>query len=166
MADPSREVYVMIGDGSYLMLNTEIVTAIQEGYKLTIVLIQNYGFQSIHGLQMSSGSPSFGNELRFRDESTGRLSGKAIPVDYAQNAASLGAKVFRADSADELRSVLEQAKKETQTVLIHVRVNPDARVPGFESWWDVPIAEASSQESVKEARRRYEENRAKQRFYY
>lgn len=166
MADPSREVYVMIGDGSYLMLNTEIVTAIQEGYKLTIVLIQNYGFQSIHGLQMSSGSPSFGNELRFRDEFTGRLSGKAIPVDYAQNAASLGAKVFRADSADELRSALEQAKKETQTVLIHVRVNPDARVPGFESWWDVPIAEASSQESVKEARRRYEENRAKQRFYY
>lgn len=166
MADPTREVVVMIGDGSYLMLNSEIVTAVQEGYKLIVVLIQNHGFQSIHGLQMASGSPSFGNELRFRDRATGILSGEPIPVDYALNAQSMGAKALRAQSGDELREALQAARAESGTVLIHVQVDPEARVPGFESWWDVPIAEVSSQDGVRRARQSYEESRSRQRFYY
>ena len=98
MADPDRNVYVMIGDGSYLMMNSEIVTAIQEGYKLTVILVDNGGFQSIHGLQRSAGSPSFGNELRSRDAQTGRLSGPYLSIDYAKNAESMGARGFYADT--------------------------------------------------------------------
>ena len=166
MADPSREVYVMCGDGSYLMLHTEIVTSIQEGYKLTIVLIDNGGFQCIKGLQMSAGSPHFGNELRYRDERTGRLEGDYYAVDFAKNAESLGAVALRADSEQELRDCLEQAKGIDRTTLIYVPVQKDARVPGFESWWDVPVAEVSSQQGVRDALARYEENVKKQRFYY
>ena len=166
MADPSREVYVMCGDGSYLMLHTEIVTSIQEGYKLIIVLVDNGGFQCIKGLQMSAGSPHFGNELRYRDERTGRLEGDFYSVDFAKNAESLGAVSLRADSEQELRDCLVRAKSIDRTVLIYVPVQKDARVPGFESWWDVPVAEVSAQQGVQDALARHEENAKKQRFYY
>lgn len=166
MAAPEREVFVMIGDGSYLMMNTEIVTTIQEGYKLIIVLVDNGGFQSIHGLQTSSGSPSFGNELRFRDESTGRLAGEYMPIDYAANAASMGALAFKADDEASLREALQKAKEADRTVLIHVTVDPEARVPGYDSWWDVPIAEVSGQESVQQALAGYREAKKRQRYYY
>ena len=166
MAAPEREVFVMIGDGSYLMMNTEIVTTIQEGYKLIIVLVDNGGYQSIHGLQMSSGSPSFGNELRFRDESTGRLAGEYMPIDYAANAASMGALAFKADDEASLREALQKAKEADRTVLIHVTVDPEARVPGYDSWWDVPIAEVSGQESVQQALAGYREAKKRQRYYY
>ena len=166
MAAPEREVFVMIGDGSYLMMNTEIVTTIQEGYKLIIVLVDNGGYQSIHGLQMSSGSPSFGNELRFRDESTGRLAGAYMPIDYAANAASMGALAFKADDEASLREALQKAKEADRTVLIHVTVDPEARVPGYDSWWDVPIAEVSGQESVQQALAGYREAKKRQRYYY
>lgn len=166
MAAPEREVFVMIGDGSYLMMNTEIVTTIQEGYKLIIVLVDNGGYQSIHGLQMSSGSPSFGNELRFRDEGTGRLAGEYMPIDYAANAASMGALAFKADDEASLREALQKAKEADRTVLIHVTVDPEARVPGYDSWWDVPIAEVSGQESVQQALAGYREAKKRQRYYY
>lgn len=166
MAAPEREVFVMIGDGSYLMMNTEIVTTIQEGYKLIIVLVDNGGYQSIHGLQTSSGSPSFGNELRFRDESTGRLAGAYMPIDYAANAASMGALAFKADDEASLREALQKAKEADRTVLIHVTVDPEARVPGYDSWWDVPIAEVSGQESVQQALAGYREAKKRQRYYY
>ncbi len=166
MADPSREVYVMVGDGSYLMLHTEIVTSLQEGYKLTIVVVDNSGFQCIRGLQMSSGSPSFGNELRYRDRSTNRLEGPYMQIDFAKNAESLGAVGMFADNAADLRSALERASKADRTVVIHVPVDPDAKVSSFESWWDVPVAEVSSEESVIRARKEYESAREKQRFYY
>jgi len=166
MADPSREVYVMVGDGSYLMLHTEIVTSLQEGYKLTIVVVDNSGFQCIRGLQMSSGSPSFGNELRYRDKNTNRLEGPYMQIDFAKNAESLGAVGIFADNAADLRSALERASKADRTVVIHVPVDPDAKVSSFESWWDVPVAEVSSEESVIRARKEYESAREKQRFYY
>lgn len=166
MADPSRNVYVMIGDGSYLMMNSEIVTAVQEGYKLTIVLVDNGGFQSIHGLQRSTGSPSFGNELRYRDPKTGRLSGPYLSIDYAKSAESMGAKGFFADTAEGLREALRKADEEPGTVLIHVRVDPEQRVPSFEGWWDVPVAEVSSQAGVREALEAYRRGKEKQRFYY
>ena len=156
----------MVGDGSFLMLNGEIVTSLQEGYKLIIVLVDNSGFQCIRGLQESSGSPSFGNELRFRDVESGRLDGPYIPIDFAKHAESMGAVTFSADSPQSLLDALRQAGGEPRTVLIHVRVDVDARVPSYEGWWNVPIAEASGEASIDEARRAYDKAKRKQRFYY
>jgi 3D-(3,5/4)-trihydroxycyclohexane-1,2-dione acylhydrolase (decyclizing) len=165
MADPDREVYVMVGDGSYLMMHTEIVTSLQEGYKLTIVVVDNSGFQCIRGLQMGAGSPAFGNELRYRDERTGRLDGAYIPIDFAKNAESLGAKAYVASTESELRQALAVAARETRTTIIHVPVDVDTRVPGYESWWDVPVAEVSEESGVQEALSSYRTAREKQRFY-
>ena len=166
MADPAREIYIMCGDGSYLMLHTEIVTSFQEGYKLTIVLVDNGGFQCIRGLQMSAGTPAFGNELRYRNDESGRLDGDFVPIDFVKNAESLGAVGIRTRTEQELRNALEHAKTIDRTVLIYVPVQVDARVPGFESWWDVPVAEVSSQPSVQDAHAANLRNREKQRFYY
>jgi 3D-(3,5/4)-trihydroxycyclohexane-1,2-dione acylhydrolase (decyclizing) len=165
MADPEREVYVMVGDGSYLMLHTEIVTSIQEGLKLTIVLVDNSGFQCIRGLQMNSGSPSFGNELRFRDPKNNRLDGPFIPIDFVKNAESLGAKAYDTNSLDEFRDALEASKADDRTVLIYVRVDTETSVPGFDGWWDVPIAEVSAEQSVNDAKRAYDEARQQQRYF-
>jgi 3D-(3,5/4)-trihydroxycyclohexane-1,2-dione acylhydrolase (decyclizing) len=166
MADPTREVFVMVGDGSYLMLSSEIVTSLQEGYKLTIVLVDNGGFQCIRGLQMSTGSPAFGNELRYRDAESGRLDGPFIPVDFARNAESLGAAAFRATDRASLQHALEAAARETRTTLIHVPVDVEARVPNFEGWWDVPVAEVSGEQSVRDARAAYEQaRRERQRLF-
>ncbi|HEV2073036.1 MAG TPA: thiamine pyrophosphate-dependent enzyme [Thermomicrobiales bacterium] len=165
MAMPDREVFIMVGDGSYLMLHTEIVTAVQEGQKLIIVLVDNSGFQCIRGLQMNSGSPSFGNELRFREDTTNALTGAFVPVDFAKNAESLGARAIAATTPDEFRSALEEAKAESRTTLIYVRVDTEGRVPNYEGWWDVPIAEVSDEESVREARAQYEEDIQKQRLF-
>jgi 3D-(3,5/4)-trihydroxycyclohexane-1,2-dione acylhydrolase (decyclizing) len=164
MAAPDREVYVMVGDGSYLMLHTEIVTSIQEGIKLTIVLVDNSGFQCIRDLQMRSGSPSFGNELRFRDQASDRLTGPFVPVDFVKNAESLGAIAIGVDSLDELRAALEDAKSNDRTTLVYVRADTESRLPGF-GWWDVPIAEASAEPGVIEAKAAYDEGRKLQRYF-
>jgi 3D-(3,5/4)-trihydroxycyclohexane-1,2-dione acylhydrolase (decyclizing) len=155
LADPDRDVVVMIGDGSYLMLHTEIVTAIQEGVRFTIVVVDNHGFQSIHGLQMGSGSPSFGNELRFRSEG-GVLDGPPVPVDFAANAESLGARAIRAKGADGLRDALEEAKAADRVTVVTIDIDPDPRVGDYDGWWDVPIAEVSAEPSVNAARAEYE----------
>lgn len=160
MADPSREVFIMVGDGSYLMLHTEIVTSLQEGMKLVVVLIDNGGFQCIKGLQMGCGSPAFGNELRARNPETGVLDGPYMPIDFAKNAESLGAIAYRARSASELQHALAQAKQADRTVLIDVKVDAARGVPGFESWWDVPVAEVSARPGVRQARAAYEERTA------
>jgi 3D-(3,5/4)-trihydroxycyclohexane-1,2-dione acylhydrolase (decyclizing) len=165
MADPDRNVYVMVGDGSYLMLHTEIVTSIQEGYKLIIVLLDNHGFQCIRGLQESAGSPAFGNELRFREAATDRLEGPYLPIDFVANARSLGAEAFSADSAEALREALQRACTVDRTVLIYVPVDPNARVPSYEGWWDVPVAEVSAEAGVQAARTVYQEAKARQRLY-
>lgn len=166
MADPSREVYVMVGDGSYLMLHAEIVTSLEEGKKLIIVVVDNGGYQIIRHLQISTGTPSFGNELRFRDPRTGELDGPYIPIDFAANAASLGAVAMTAHSESELRDALERAKRETRTVVIHVPVQKHAKVPGFDSWWDVPVAEVSDVPTVRAAHEEYAEAEKAERFYY
>ncbi len=165
MAAPDSEVFVMVGDGSYLMLHTEIVTAVQEGQKLIIVLVDNGGFQCIRGLQMASGSPSFGNELRFRDAATGTLSGGYVPVDFVKNAESLGARAIAADGPEELRAALKEAKAETRTTLVYVHVDPDSRVPNYEGWWDVPIAEISHDDEVNSTRAQYADDVRKQRWF-
>ena len=166
MADPQREVYIMVGDGSYLMMHTEVITALQEHQKITIVLLDNNGFQCIRGLQMDAGAPAFGNELRYRDEHSGRLEGPFIPIDFAKNAESLGATTYTATNETELRAALRWAAGESGTTLIYVPVDSEARVPGYESWWDVPVAEVSTKQGVQAARDAYVRAREKQRYYY
>lgn len=165
MADPSREVYVMVGDGSYLMMPTEIVTSIQEGYKLTIILIDNHGFASIGGLSESLGSGGFGTHYRFRDSESGQLTGSTLPVDYAANARSLGAHVIEARTIDDFKVALEKARTADRTTVITIEADREARVPGYESWWDVPVAEISEMESVRQARAAYEQARQRERAF-
>ncbi len=163
MADPSRDVWVMVGDGSYLMMAQEIVTSIAEGYKLNIVVIDNHGFSSIGGLSRAVGCEGFGTEYRFR--SNGDLAGPPLPVDFAQNAASLGACAARARTREELLAALEAARRHDRTSVVVVETDINARVPGYESWWDVPVAEVSERHTVELARREYAEARKKERYY-
>ncbi len=165
MAAPEREVYVMVGDGSYLMLSSEIVTSIQEGLKLTIVLVDNHGFNSIGSLSRSLGTDGFGTLYRYRrDGSLGVDSddppAPVLPVDLAANAESLGAKVIRCRTVSDLREGLEAAKAEEVTVVLAIEVDRYEGVPGYESWWDVPVAEVSEVESVQAAREAYEKARS------
>jgi len=160
MAAPDREVYVLVGDGSYLMLSSEIVTSVQEGLKLTIVLIDNHGFNSIGSLSRSLGTDGFGTLYRYRRNGSIGVDSEdrsdLLPVDLAANAESLGARVFRAGTVDELRAGLAAAKEETRTVVIAVEVDRYEGVPSYESWWDVPVAEVSEVASVRAARDQYE----------
>ncbi len=163
MAEPDREVVVMIGDGTYLMLNAEIVTAVAEGLKFTIVLLDNHGYQCIVALQRSVGVPDFGNELRFRDPSRNRLSGPYVPVDFRAHAEAMGALAIFAATPDELRTALARAREADRVTVIVVPVEPEKRVPGFEGWWDVPVAAVSASQSVQAARREYVRAGAEQR---
>ena len=170
MAAPERDVYVLVGDGSYLMLPGELVTAIQERLKLTIVLVDNHGFNSIGGLFRSVGLDGFGTQYRFARGGTPVLDGDEeppphLPLDLAANAASLGAVAIRARTVDELRSALERAKNEEVTTVIVVEVDRYESVPGYESWWDVPVAEVSELAAVKDVRAEYEKARRDERRF-
>lgn len=165
MADPEREVYVLIGDGSYLMLSNEIMTSVQEGIKLIIVLMDNHGFNCIRGLASSCGSHGFGNQFRHRNPESGLLDGDNVKVDFMANAASLGAEVLQADSKDSLRNALAKAKAASRTSLIYLETNADEHVPGYDNWWDVAIAEVSSMSSVNEKHAEYVKHKAKERYF-
>jgi 3D-(3,5/4)-trihydroxycyclohexane-1,2-dione acylhydrolase (decyclizing) len=165
MADPSREVYVLIGDGSYLMMAQEIVTALQEHIKINIVLLDNHGFSSIGGLSRACGSEGFGTEYRYRN-GNGKDGGKPIAVDFAANAASLGAYTVRATSHSELAEALEKCRAQDRVSVVVVETDYHDRVPGYESWWDVPIAEVSTSEKVQQASRRYEEGKKRERRFW
>jgi len=164
MADPSREVYVMVGDGSYLMMAQEIVTSIAEGYKLNIVIVDNHGFSSIGGLSRWCGSGGFGTEYRYRRE--GSLAGEVLPVDLAANARSLGACAVRATTREQLEEALEAARGHDRTSVVVVETDINARVGGYESWWDVPVAEVSQLEPVRAARKAYEADRTRERTFF
>ena len=163
LADPSREVYVMVGDGSYLMMAQEIHTAIQEGIKLNIVVLDNHGFGSIGGLSRACGSGGFGTSYRARSEKG--LEGDVVPVDFVANAASLGAHAVRARTLEDLRAALLDARKSTRTSVVVIEVDPEVRVPGYESWWDVAIAEVSESESVQKVRAEYERAVKRERHF-
>jgi len=163
MAAPDREVFVMVGDGSFLMMNSEIVTSIQEGLKLTIVLVNNHGFSSIGGLSQSVGSGGFGTHYRFRSSASGQLDGDQLPVDFVANARSLGAHAIQAPDLPSLKMALEQAKAQDRTTVVVVETDPEQRVPGYESWWDVPVAEVSEMGSVRTARQEYEAGLGRER---
>ena len=161
LAAPDREVYVMVGDGSYLMTAQEIVTSIQEDAKLTIILVDNHGFSSIGSLSRAVGTDGFGTQYRYRKEgSLGTDSeldpGELLPVDLAANAETLGAQVIRTSTIDELRTALAEAKSVDRTVVIAIETDRYAAVPDYATWWDVPVAEVAEAESVREARLEYD----------
>jgi 3D-(3,5/4)-trihydroxycyclohexane-1,2-dione acylhydrolase (decyclizing) len=164
MACPDRKVFVMVGDGSYLMMAQELVTAVQERIELVVVLVQNHGFASIGELSQALGSQRFGTSYQFRDPSSGRLDGGHLPVDLAANAESLGVQVFRAYGVDEFRTALVQATAHVGgPALVHVQTDPLVPSPSSESWWDVPVSEVSELASTREAREVYEEHKRRQR---
>ncbi|MBI3679599.1 MAG: 3D-(3,5/4)-trihydroxycyclohexane-1,2-dione acylhydrolase (decyclizing) [Acidobacteria bacterium] len=165
MAHPESEIYVMVGDGSYLMMSSEIVTSIQEGCKLNIVLLDNHGFSSIGGLSSSVGSCGFGTNYRYRRSETGHLDGEYLPVDFVKLAEGLGAHTVRAASHDQLEQALEAMRSHDRTSVVVVEVDKEARVPGYESWWDVPVAEVSEMDSVRQARAKYEQAVARERHH-
>ena len=168
MAAPEREVYSLVGDGSYLMLNEAIATSLQERAKLVVVLVDNHGYASIGGLSRSLGTDGFGTQFRQPKDGSRGLDGERDPApllatDLAANAQSLGAQVIRARGIAELREALAAAKKIDRTVVIHIEVDRYASVPSYESWWDVPVAEVSGPASVRDARAAYEKAKQKQR---
>ena len=164
--ETDRRAVVMVGDGSYLMMAQELVTAVQEGVDLLVVLVQNQGFASIGELSESLGSQRFGTRYRFRGAGTGRLDGDVLPVDLAANAESLGVRVLRASGVEDFRAKLAQARAHTGgPVLVHVEADPLVPAPSSESWWDVPVAEVSRLESTTQARKSYEAAKAAQRQY-
>jgi len=162
MAAPEREVIVLVGDGSYLMMAQELVTAVQEGIKLVVVIVQNHGFASIDGLSESVGVPQFGTRSRYRGPG-GRLDGDLLPVDLAANAASLGAQVLRADTLGSFRQCLAEALAANRTTVVHVECELVASSPSSKSWWDVPVAQVSSQQVTRAARLAYEHAKTSQR---
>jgi len=168
MAAPDREVYALVGDGSYLMLHGEIVTALQERLKLVVVLVDNHGFSSIGGLSRSVGSDGFGTHYRYRANGSlgldsDRVAGEVLPIDYVANATSLGAHALRARTIAGLRDALAEAKRADRTTVVVIETDRYAAVPGYESWWDVAVAEVSEQKPVRAARERYEQARRRER---
>jgi 3D-(3,5/4)-trihydroxycyclohexane-1,2-dione acylhydrolase (decyclizing) len=165
MASPDRDVFVMIGDGSYLMMPTELVTAVQEGVKIVVVLVQNHGFASIGALSEQLGSQRFGTRYRYRSAS-GRLDGDVLPVDLAANAASLGVDVLVAQDGPSFEAALRKAKASERTTVVHVETDPLVDAPSSESWWDVPVSEVSNLQSTQDARAVYDRWKAVQRPAY
>lgn len=164
MASPDREIYVMVGDGNYLMMNNEIVTAIQEGIKITIILLNNNGFGSIGNLSQSLGTQRFGTRYRYRNEKTGQLDGAILPVDFAQNARSLGAFVIEASDIDSLKSALKVARAQDRTTVITIETDLYKSIPGY-GWWEVAVSEVSEIESVRLAYDNYLVNKKKQKYF-
>ena len=157
MAKDLGDIFVMIGDGSYLMMNSEIVTAVQENQKLIIILVNNHGFGSINNLSLSLGSKGFGNQYRRRVTETGEYTGDKIPVDYAAHAKAMGIDAKKVQTKQELGKALDLARKNKTSIMIEVLVDPSVGVPGYESWWDVPVAEVSQSDSVVKTRKKYEQ---------
>jgi len=164
-ADPNREVFVFLGDGTYLMMPSEIATSVQEGIKIIVVLVDNHGFGSIGSLSRSLGQGGFGTKYQARNAASGLLDGEPVNVDYVANARSLGAHAVKANSIAELKQALEEAKKAERTSVVVIETDASVSVPGYESWWDVAVSEVAEMESVREARARYEEARKRERHH-
>jgi 3D-(3,5/4)-trihydroxycyclohexane-1,2-dione acylhydrolase (decyclizing) len=175
LAAPERDVFVLVGDGSYLMMPGDLATAAAEGIGIVVVIVDNGGYASIGALSRSVGGAGFGTHYRNAENGGPPLdapdaSGPAVPlrvshVDLAANAQSLGVRVLEAGSLDELRAALDEAKRDGGPVAVYIEVDRYAGVPSYESWWDVPVAEVSDDEAVRAARAEYEKARAAQRAY-
>jgi 3D-(3,5/4)-trihydroxycyclohexane-1,2-dione acylhydrolase (decyclizing) len=164
LADPSREVFALVGDGSYLMMSQEIVTAIADGVKLIVVLVQNQGFASIGALSESLGSQRFGTSYRYRG-SDQDYDGSYLPIDLAANAESLGATVIRCRTIADLTEGLKQARANDRLTVVHIETDPLSPVPSSESWWDVPVSSTSSLDSTRQAYAAYQAAKRDQRLY-
>ncbi|MBV9944941.1 MAG: 3D-(3,5/4)-trihydroxycyclohexane-1,2-dione acylhydrolase (decyclizing), partial [Solirubrobacterales bacterium] len=168
LAAPEREVYVLVGDGSYLMLPGELVTAVAERVPIVIVLVDNHGYASIGALSRSVGSSGFGTLYRFSENGSVALdpaSSDVLPLDLAANAQSLGARVVRASTIEALGEALAEARDADCPVVVYVEADRYKGVPSYESWWDVPVAEVSEEDSVRSAREAYEREHEHQRHY-
>ncbi len=165
LACPDRDVFVMVGDGSYLMMATELVTAVQEGIKVITVLVQNHGYASIGSLSESLGSQRFGTRYRYRNPRSGRLDGDILPVDLAANAASLGVEVIKTATAGEFADAVKAAKAAEGPVVIYVETDPLIGAPDSRSWWDVPVSATSTLDSTQAARATYEQHKSTQRLF-
>jgi 3D-(3,5/4)-trihydroxycyclohexane-1,2-dione acylhydrolase (decyclizing) len=175
LAAPEREVYVMVGDGSYLMLPGELATAVAERIAIVVVLVQNHGYASIGALSRSVGSAGFGTH--YRRPANGSLPldapdgtaladvAEPLPIDLAANAESLGARVIRTQTIPELRQALDDARGADGPVVIHIEADRYAGVPNYDGWWDVPVAEVSDEDPVRAAREAYDRARAAQRTH-
>ncbi len=160
----------MVGDGSYLMLSADLPTAIQEGIKLTIVLVDNYGYKSIGALSRSLGQEGFGTRYTYPEKDAMAtdeigLDARPLPIDLAKNAESLGADVIRCNTYDEFVAALKQADKNDHTTVIYIENDRYQDVPGYESWWDVPIAEVSEMPEVRKVREAWEKAVTKERDF-
>jgi 3D-(3,5/4)-trihydroxycyclohexane-1,2-dione acylhydrolase (decyclizing) len=165
VADPTREVYTFVGDATFLMMPSEIVTAMQEGIKLIIIVADNHGFASIGGLSQSIGSGGFGTRFRMRNQQTGQLDGEALRLDFAAITRGMGAVAICVSTIPDFRKALETARAAQQTTVIVVETEREVRVPGYDSWWDVAVAEVSTSESVQQTRAEYEEDLKKERYF-
>lgn len=165
LACPDKEVYSMVGDGSYMMLHSELPTSIQEGRKINVILFDNMSFGCINNLQMENGMGSFGTEFRYRNSRTGRLDGSLVPVDFAKNAESYGCKTYTVRTEKELRDAVEDAGKQTVSTLIDIKVLPKTMTHGYESWWRVGTAEAAQKESIVKAAEKLKKELKRARMY-
>ena len=165
MAEPAREVFALVGDGSYQMLHSELVTSLQERKKINVILFDNIGFGCINNLQLGNGMTSFGTEFRFRDDNKGTPAGGFIPIDYAMSAAAYGCKTYRVKTADELLAALDDAAKQTVSTLIDIKVLPKTMVHGYGSWWHVGVAETSTSEDTAAAHERMQAQLKRARPY-
>ncbi len=164
LAAPDRPVWALVGDGTYLMMPTELVTAVQEGLGVTVVLLQNHGYASIGGLSRETGGEGFGTAYRHRD-AEGGFTGEPLPVDLAANAASLGVEVLRAATVDALRDALRTARASHRPTCVYVETDPTPTAPPPAAWWDVPVAQTAERPSAQEARKRYEDHTSARRRY-
>ena len=165
IAHPQREVYALLGDGSYMMLHSELVTSIQEHRKINVVLFDNMTNGCINNLEIGHGMDSYGTEFRFRNKDTNKLDGGFVPVDFAMNAASYGCKTYKVTTEEELYAALADAKKQTVSTLIDVKVLPKTMVHGYGDWWNVGLASVSEKDTVKEAYEELRQRRSEARRY-
>ena len=166
MAQPGGEVYALVGDGTFLLSPTELMTAAQEGLKVTVVISENHGFQSIRQLQMLRSGRNFGTEFRGRDKSTGRLDGSYVQVDLARIAEGLGARVWRAASPEDVARAMREAREEAGPCVIVAETHPDRFLPGSDVWWDIAAAQVSDDPETQARRTVYEQEQQEQRFHY
>ncbi|MBS7009880.1 3D-(3,5/4)-trihydroxycyclohexane-1,2-dione acylhydrolase (decyclizing) [Anaerostipes sp.] len=165
LAAPDQEVYALVGDGSFMMLNSEISTAIQEKQKITVVVFDNTAFGCINNLQMGNGVGSLATEMRYRNEETGKMDGNYVYTDFAKVGEGYGMKPFTAKTSEEFREAVKAAKKETCSCIIDAKVLPKTMAEGYESWWHIGVASTSKSDAVKEARKRIDEKLEEARLY-
>lgn len=165
LAQPQNEVYALVGDGSFMMLHSELVTSLQEGAKINIVLFDNMANGRINNLQMGHGMNSFGTEFRYRSPKNGKLQGGLVPVDFATIAAGYGCKTWRVTSLAQLRDAMDAARREAGSTLIDIKVLPKTMAHGYGSWWNVGVAQTALSERIRNVAQQLNEKRAQARDY-